>query len=76
MKNVCNVVQAMKPTLLMLVVQVAFAGVNIFYKLAVNDGMNLKVIVAYRFLFATIFIAPVAIILERYHRSYFNVKFC
>ncbi|KOM54010.1 hypothetical protein LR48_Vigan09g266900 [Vigna angularis] len=65
MKNVCNVVQAMKPTLLMLVVQVAFAGVNIFYKLAVNDGMNLKVIVAYRFLFATAFIAPLALILER-----------
>jgi len=72
MKNVCNVVQAMKPTLLMLVVQIAFAGVNIFYKLAVNDGMSLRVIVAYRFLFATTFIAPLALILERYH-SWFNL---
>ncbi|BAT86831.1 hypothetical protein VIGAN_05014800 [Vigna angularis var. angularis] len=72
MKNVCNVVQAMKPTLLMLVVQVAFAGVNIFYKLAVNDGMNLKVIVAYRFLFATAFIAPLALILERKKRTKMN----
>ncbi|KAK7331669.1 hypothetical protein VNO80_28406 [Phaseolus coccineus] len=69
MKNVCNVVQALKPTLLMLLVQVAFAGVNIFYKLAVNDGMNLRIIVAYRFLFAAIFIAPLAFILERKKRT-------
>ncbi|KOM54009.1 hypothetical protein LR48_Vigan09g266800 [Vigna angularis] len=75
MKNVCNVVQAMKPTLLMLVVQVAFAGVNIFYKLAVNDGMNLKVIVAYRFLFATAFIAPLALILESLERLNLRTTF-
>ncbi|KAL9321434.1 hypothetical protein ACSQ67_013273 [Phaseolus vulgaris] len=57
--------QALKPTLVMLVVQVGYAGVNIFYKLAVNDGMNLRIVVAYRFLFATIFMAPLALILER-----------
>ncbi|KAK7852256.1 wat1-related protein [Quercus suber] len=50
----------------MVVVQFAFAGVNVFYKLAVNDGMNLRVIVAYRFLFASAFIAPLAFVLERY----------
>ncbi|ESW20445.1 hypothetical protein PHAVU_006G210000 [Phaseolus vulgaris] len=69
MKNVCNVVQALKPTLVMLVVQVGYAGVNIFYKLAVNDGMNLRIVVAYRFLFATIFMAPLALILERKKRT-------
>ncbi|KAH9686088.1 WAT1-related protein [Citrus sinensis] len=49
----------------MVVVQVAFAGVNVFYKLAANNGMSLRVIVAYRFIFATAFMVPVAIILER-----------
>lgn len=46
-------------------VQIAFAGVNVLYKLAVNDGMSLRIVVAYRFIFATAFIAPIAFILER-----------
>lgn len=65
MKNTCNAVQGLKPTLLMVLVQIAFAGVNVLYKLAVNDGMNLRVVVAYRFVFATAFIAPLALIVER-----------
>ncbi|KAG5000568.1 hypothetical protein JHK87_021640 [Glycine soja] len=65
MKDVCNVVQGLKPVLLMVVVQIAFAGVNVFYKFAVNDGMSLRVVVAYRFVFATVFIAPLALIVER-----------
>ncbi|KAK7302478.1 hypothetical protein RJT34_13368 [Clitoria ternatea] len=69
MDNVCNVVQDLKPVLLMIVVQIAFAGTNILYKLAVNDGMNLRVAVAYRFLFATAFIAPLALIFERKTRT-------
>ncbi|KAK7328222.1 hypothetical protein VNO77_22324 [Canavalia gladiata] len=64
-----NAVQDLKPVLLMLVVQIAFAGVNILYKLAVNDGMNLRVIVAYRFAFATAFMAPLALIVERKKRT-------
>ncbi|XP_065629826.1 WAT1-related protein At1g25270 [Quercus suber] len=65
MESACNVLHGLKPTILMVVVQFAFAGVNVFYKLAVNDGMNLRVIVAYRFLFASAFIAPLAFVLER-----------
>jgi len=63
--NLCNVVQGLKPTLLMVMVQIAFAGVNVLYKLAVNDGMSLRIVVAYRFVFATAFIAPIAFIVER-----------
>lgn len=68
-ENLCNVVQGLKPTLLMILVQIAFAGVNVLYKLAVNDGMNLRIVVAYRFVFATAFIAPIAFILERKKRT-------
>ncbi|CAI8591479.1 unnamed protein product [Vicia faba] len=67
--NICNVLHGLKPTLLMLMVQIAFAGVNILYKLAVNDGMNLRIVVAYRFIFSTAFIAPVAFIIERKKRT-------
>ncbi|XP_054801176.1 WAT1-related protein At1g25270-like [Prosopis cineraria] len=66
--DVCNAVHGLKPAMLMVVVQIAFAGVNVLYKLAVNDGMNLRVVVAYRFIFATVFIAPLALILERKKR--------
>ncbi|XP_057978123.1 WAT1-related protein At1g25270 [Malania oleifera] len=58
----------LRPALIMVVVQIVFAGVNIFYKLAANDGMNLKILIAYRFLFATVFIIPVALIFERKSR--------
>ncbi|KHN33488.1 Auxin-induced protein 5NG4-like protein [Glycine soja] len=53
----------------MVMVQITFAGVNVFYKLAVNDGMSLRVVVAYRFVFATVFIAPLALIVERKKRT-------
>ncbi|CAM0144890.1 unnamed protein product [Urochloa decumbens] len=53
----------------MVVVQVIFAGVNIFYKLAVSDGMDMRVLVAYRYLFATAFVAPLAYFMERKNRT-------
>ncbi|XP_052204124.1 WAT1-related protein At1g25270-like [Diospyros lotus] len=52
----------------MVVVLASFAGLNVFYKLATNDGMSLRVLVAYRFLFASAFSVPVAIIVERRRR--------
>ncbi|XP_062079522.1 WAT1-related protein At1g25270-like [Humulus lupulus] len=55
----------LKPALMMVVVQIVFAGVNVFYKLAANDGMNLKIIIAYRFVFSTAFILPLAFFIER-----------
>lgn len=59
----------------MVMVQIAFAGVNILYKLAVNDGMNLKIVVAYRFIFSTAFIAPLAFFIERFIISSSLVSF-
>lgn len=61
-----EVVQGLKPVAAMVVVQVVFAGVNIFYKLAVVcDGMDMRVLVAYRYLFASAVLAPLAYFVER-----------
>uniref|UniRef100_A0A2N9EFW5 WAT1-related protein n=1 Tax=Fagus sylvatica TaxID=28930 RepID=A0A2N9EFW5_FAGSY len=68
MEHIRNVLHGLKPTILMVFVQFAFAGANVLYKLAVNDGMSTKVLVAYRFLFATAFIVPLALIFERKSR--------
>ncbi|KAM6554400.1 hypothetical protein CsatB_015162 [Cannabis sativa] len=65
MKKIWEGMHEVKPALLMMVAQIAYAGVNVLYKLAANDGMSLKVIVAYRFLFATVFIFPFAFFIER-----------
>lgn len=62
----CRVVEGLKPAGGMVLVQVVFAGVNLFYKLAMNDGMDMRVLVAYRYLFATVFLGPLAFFLERY----------
>ena len=56
----------MKPAASLVLVQVVFAVMNIFYKLALNDGMDVRVLVAYRYLFATVFLGPLAFFLERY----------
>ncbi|KAE9591869.1 hypothetical protein Lalb_Chr20g0123261 [Lupinus albus] len=69
MKNIWHVVHGLKAVMLMVMVQIAFGGVNVLYKLAVNDGMDLRVVVAYRLVFATSFIAPLALILERQKRA-------
>ncbi|KAL3729659.1 hypothetical protein ACJRO7_026743 [Eucalyptus globulus] len=58
----------MKAALMMVVVQVAFGGINILYKLTVSNGMNLSVVIAYRFMFATTVLAPLAFFLERKSR--------
>ncbi|KAA8536507.1 hypothetical protein F0562_028985 [Nyssa sinensis] len=68
MGKICNTVHGLKPTLLMVVVQLVMAGMNIFYKLAANDGMSLRVLVAYRFLLAAAFIVPLALYVERKSR--------
>jgi hypothetical protein len=65
MERICNALHGLKPAMLMVVVQFVFGGVNVFYKLAANDGMSLRVIVAYRFIFATAFVLPLALLFER-----------
>ncbi|TKY59554.1 WAT1-related protein [Spatholobus suberectus] len=54
-----------KPVLLMIVLQILYAVVNIMLKLVADDGMSLSVLIAYRFIFASAFIVPLALIFER-----------
>lgn len=49
----------------MVIVQMLNAGTNIFYKLVLNDGMSVQVLVTYRFLFSTVCLSPIAFFLER-----------
>uniref|UniRef100_A0ACD5Y9I6 Uncharacterized protein n=1 Tax=Avena sativa TaxID=4498 RepID=A0ACD5Y9I6_AVESA len=64
-----GVMEGMKPVAGMVVVQFVFAGVNIFYKLAVCDGMDMRVLIAYRYLFASVVLAPLAYFVERKKRT-------
>ncbi|KAL0375960.1 UNVERIFIED_CONTAM: WAT1-related protein [Sesamum calycinum] len=64
MEKACDVVQGLKPTIMMVCVQIVFAGVSVFYKLAANDGMSLQVLIAYRFMFAA-----ATVLLLPYHRQ-------
>ncbi|KVI01810.1 Drug/metabolite transporter [Cynara cardunculus var. scolymus] len=60
----------------MVAVQTTFAGVNVLYKLADNDGMKLPILVAYRFIFSTAFIVPLAIFVERKKRPKLTLMRC
>ncbi|KAL6345913.1 hypothetical protein AAG906_025193 [Vitis piasezkii] len=66
--KLCNIVDGAKPAIVMVVAQLASGGVQILYKLAINDGMNTRVLIAYRYIFATAFISSLAFILERKSR--------
>lgn len=65
MKGLCNLLQGLKPVMLMVFVQIACAAVNIIYKVAINDGMSMRVATAYRLAFASAFTIPVALIFDR-----------
>uniref|UniRef100_A0A0E0KQK2 WAT1-related protein n=1 Tax=Oryza punctata TaxID=4537 RepID=A0A0E0KQK2_ORYPU len=49
----------------MVSLQLLFSALQIFIKLALNDGMDARVLVAYRFMFAATFLCPIAFLLER-----------
>uniref|UniRef100_A0ACD5URN9 Uncharacterized protein n=1 Tax=Avena sativa TaxID=4498 RepID=A0ACD5URN9_AVESA len=49
----------------MVLLQVLFSVLQIFIKLALNDGMDVPVFVAYRFMFAAAFLCPIAFFVER-----------
>lgn len=66
MGRVGDKVKGWKPGIMMVMVQMVGAGLNIFYKLAATDGMNMKILVAYRFLIASAFIVPLALYVDRY----------
>ena len=58
-------VDGLKPVLVMVIVQIAYAGFNVLCKLAASDGMSVRIIVAYRFIFATALMVPLALFFER-----------
>ncbi|KAJ7968122.1 WAT1-related protein [Quillaja saponaria] len=60
-----NVVKGWKAVMAMVVTQITYAGMNILYKLVAEDGMNLRILIAYRLMFASAFMLPLALILER-----------
>lgn len=64
-KNICNVIHELKPTILMVIAETIMGVNNVLYKLAVNDGFDLRILVTYRFLFAAAFMVPVALFVER-----------
>ncbi|XP_065871953.1 WAT1-related protein At1g68170-like [Euphorbia lathyris] len=67
-KKILKWLEEVKAVLLMIVVQFCFADVNVFYKLAMNDAMNMQILVAYRFIFASLFLISLAFLFERKKR--------
>lgn len=59
------ILNGLLPSLIMVLVQFEFAGMNIFSKLAMDSGLNPFIHVAYRQIFAFLFLAPVAYFIER-----------
>ncbi|MCH97277.1 Auxin-induced protein 5NG4, partial [Trifolium medium] len=47
---------------------VLIASVSVFYKVALNDGMSVSVLTAYRLIFAAATTVPLALVLERQNR--------
>lgn len=54
----------MKAVVMMVMIQTSMAGATILYKVALGGGMSASVLVAYRLIFATAFMAPFALIVE------------
>jgi hypothetical protein len=59
-------VRGARPAVGMVAVELAFSALQIFIKLALDDGMDERVLVAYRLMFATAFLCPLAFLVERY----------
>ncbi|KAI9187065.1 hypothetical protein LWI28_024000 [Acer negundo] len=61
------------PGVILIFVHIVFGGNPVFYKLALNDGMSMTVLVTYRLIFAAVSLAPIAFFFERgalYHNLY------
>ncbi|KAE9599734.1 putative EamA domain-containing protein [Lupinus albus] len=54
-----------KPYIAMICLQFGYAGMVIIAKVSLNHGMSHYVLVVYRYVFATLAIAPFALVLER-----------
>ncbi|KAF8719390.1 hypothetical protein HU200_024100 [Digitaria exilis] len=58
-------VEKAKPYIGMISLQFGYAGMNVLTKVSLNQGMSHYVLVVYRHAFATLSIAPFALVLER-----------
>ncbi|KAK7368756.1 hypothetical protein VNO80_10786 [Phaseolus coccineus] len=65
MNRIVKVVQELKPPLLMVLVQVAYAGNTMIASLAISDGMSIRVYSAYRHTLGAAFTFFLALIFER-----------
>ncbi|CAN6228074.1 unnamed protein product [Urochloa humidicola] len=69
-----GVVGGAKPAVAMVVVEFVFSALQIFIKLALDDGMDERVLVAYRLMFASAFLCPLAFFIERKKRPPLTIK--
>ncbi|KAE8809238.1 Auxin-induced protein 5NG4 [Hordeum vulgare] len=60
-----TLMQRCKPYVAMISLQFGYAGMNVITKVSLNHGMSHYVLVVYRHAFATLSIAPFALVLER-----------
>lgn len=65
MDCVRNAVHGTKDVLLMVLVQAATAVATLLYKMALGSGMSSSVLVAYRLIFGSAFMVPLALVVER-----------
>lgn len=65
MGKISDKMHGLKTVIMMVFIQAAYAGMSLLYKLASNDGMNLRVLIAYRFLFAAATVVPLALYFDR-----------
>ncbi|KAG6472100.1 WAT1-related protein At5g07050-like [Zingiber officinale] len=65
MESCTKLFQTCKPYVAMISLQFGYAGMNIITKVSLNHGMSHYVLVVYRHAFATLSIAPFALVLER-----------
>ncbi|GAU24137.1 hypothetical protein TSUD_83720 [Trifolium subterraneum] len=63
MKDIYNSLEGLKPIVLMVFVHIAYAAVNIIYKLVINEGMSMRVATAYRLTIASAFTIPLALLI-------------
>ncbi|XP_015691838.1 WAT1-related protein At1g09380-like [Oryza brachyantha] len=66
--------EAARPVAAMVALQFLFSVLQIVIKLALNDGMDARVLVAYRFMFAATFLCPIAFVVERKKRPPLTMK--
>jgi hypothetical protein len=66
MRDAKQVIQGFKSALMMVVVQISLASVNVLYKIATNEGMDVKILTAYRLMLTAASTIPMAIFFKRH----------